>query len=310
MDKGLVSIIVPVYNAEKWLNQAISSIQAQTYTNWEAVIVDDGSTDNSYKTLCKLAELDNRLKVLHKENGGLSDARNFGLEYASGEYIYFLDADDMMMPESLERLLNENADIVIGGFVYSTVTPKKVKRGIAEYMSSGRAIERSLYQCPPMNSACGKLFKRKIFFPDGPRFLKGRWYEDLEIHHRLFERAETIAYLPEKLYFYRENESSFINNFSESRLDVLKVTDEILEKYTGTALEGAARDRRFSAYFNILTLGLKNNVRQEIIDRCWSVVKEGRFNALKDPKVRIKNKIGAAVSYLGLNFIRIISRFY
>lgn len=115
-----ISVIVPVYNVEKYLRQCIESIKMQTFENWELILVDDGSLDNSGSICDEYAQSDNRIKVVHKENGGVSTARNFGLAIAAGKYISFIDSDDYIVPKffeiMLEKLLTYKADIVRCGF--------------------------------------------------------------------------------------------------------------------------------------------------------------------------------------------------
>ena len=313
----LVSVVVPVYNAEQWLPELFRSLVSQTHEAWEAILVDDGSTDDSAEICRRQAASDSRFRLVSKPDGnsGVAAARNFGLDYASGIWICFVDADDMLVPTALERLL-EIADIsgmkiVAGAFHYSDEPEPVVPRQRFKRYSSCEAVRTSLYQTPPMNSICGVLYHRDVFFPDGPRFREGKRYEDLDIHYRLFERVPYVVFLPEKLYFYRRNPSSFINTMSQGRFDCLAVTDEIFEHYKDTPLAPAAADRRFSAYFNVLMLLLKTGYQaDDIMERCRVVVRQGRMRALRDSKVRFKNKVGALLSFGGIPFLRLIARFY
>lgn len=309
----VISVVVPVYNAVRWLPQLVGSLQSQRFADWEAVLVDDGSTDGSAALIEKLAAADRHLRLFVKENGGVSDARNFGLEKVRGEWITFADADDMLLPEAFERLLqcadDTGADIVVGQYHYGTTPPRPAKHRSPIVFGPREAVIASLYQQPMMNSVCGVIFRREIFLPDGPRFRKGKRYEDLEIHTRLFERAARVAFLPEKLYFYRRHDSSFIRTLDKSRFDALDVTDAILARYKGTPAEKAAADRRFSAHFNILLLQLAAGSGDSgVFSRCWNVIKAGRRQALRDPRVRLKNKIGALASFGGLRFLRLLAR--
>ncbi len=311
----LVSVVVPVYNAAQWLPELFRSLVSQTYEAWEAILVDDGSTDGSAEICRRQAASDSRFRLVSKSNGGLASARNFGLEHASGIWICFVDADDMLMPTALERLLEVGVAsgdrIVVSDFHYSEIPQKKVVSKSYERHNFDKAIEMSLYQNPPMNHSWGVLFYRDVFFPGGPRFREGRWYEDLDIHYRLFERVPFVVFLPEKFYFYRRNPSSFINTMSQGRFDCLAVTDEIFEHYKDTPLAPAAADRRFSAYFNVLMLLLKTGYQaDDIMERCRVVVRQGRMRALRDSKVRFKNKVGALLSFGGIPFLRLIARFY
>lgn len=311
----LVSVIVPVYNAARWLPELFGSLRSQTYGNMEVILVDDGSTDTSAADCLQLSEGDPRFRIVRKPNGGLSSARNFGLEHAGGEWIFFIDADDMVQPQALERLVatarTTHADIVVGSFENTSRMSSPPATRSPRILAPHEAVAVSLYQTPPMNHAWGTLYSRGIFFPDGPRFTEGLWYEDLDLFYRLFERASRVAYLPEKLYFYRKNPSSFINTVSPARFDALRVTDKIERYYSGTALAPAARDRRFSAHFNMLLLLLRNGSDYpDVFRKAWDVVKCGRREVLRNPRVRLKNKTGALLSYGGIPLLKLISKFY
>lgn len=311
----LVSVIVPVYNAARWLPELFGSLRSQTYGNMEVILVDDGSTDMSAADCVRLSDGDPRFRIVRKPNGGLSSARNFGLEHAGGEWIFFIDADDMVQPQALERLVTTarttHADIVVGSFENTSRMSSPPANRSPRILAPHEAVAVSLYQTPPMNHAWGTLYSRGIFFPDGPRFTEGLWYEDLDLFYRLFERASRVAYLPEKLYFYRKNPSSFINTVSPARFDALRVTDKIERYYSGTALAPAARDRRFSAHFNMLVLLLRNGSDYpDVFRKAWDMVKCGRREALRNPRVRLKNKTGALLSYGGIPLLKLISKFY
>lgn len=311
----LVSVIVPVYNAARWLPELFGSLRSQTYGNMEVILVDDGSTDTSAADCLQLSEGDPRFRLVRKPNGGLSSARNFGLEHAGGEWIFFIDADDMVQPQALERLVatarTTHADIVVGSFENTSRMSSPPATRSPRILAPHEAVAVSLYQTPPMNHAWGTLYSRGIFFPDGPRFTEGLWYEDLDLFYRLFERVSRVAYLPEKLYFYRKNPSSFINTVSPARFDALRVTDRIERYYSGTALAPAARDRRFSAHFNMLLLLLRNGSDYpDVFRKAWDVVKCGRREVLRNPRVRLKNKTGALLSYGGIPLLKLISKFY
>lgn len=311
----LVSVIVPIYNAAPWLADMLDSLKAQEYGNFEALLVNDGSTDDS-ADICRLrVGNDSRFIMLDKPNGGLSSARNHGLAHARGEWITCLDADDALQPNALRRYLetarDTGADIVVGGFEYSETKPPVPMPALPRIIAPRTAIKIGLHQSIRLNAAWGSLYRRDIFFPDGPRYREGRWYEDLDIFYRLFERASRIAYLPEKLYFYRRNPQSFINTISPGRFDVLDVTDEILAHYRGTDLERAARDRRFSAHYNMLVMMYANDyVDAARESRCLAVIRQERIAELFAPDVRVKNRLGAAASLLGTRFIKLLARHY
>ena len=204
------------------------------------------------------------------------------------------------------------AGIVTGNYVREVPKRMPEGNGNATTVSSDEAILIGLYQKKNLNSACGKLFRSSIF--NGPRPLRFRrcWYEDLDLFYQAFERAEKVCMLDRTVYFYRDNPTSFINTWSDSRLDVLDVTDRIVAhmKDRSPSLRKAALDRRFSAHFNILVEMLRNGVdNPEQQERCLKIIKEQRFNELIDGNVRLKNKLGALVSYLGMPAIRLLCRF-
>lgn len=300
----MVSIIVPVYNREDYLCECVDSVLAQTFSDWELVIVDDGSTDSSGEIADRYAASDSRIKVCHTQNGGLSCARNKGIDISAGEYISFLDADDALHPQALqimtEVLEHSSADIFTAG-MHRGYHPAFRQIGIYDtvYMSPAEAIESSLYQDGKLlHSAWGKIYKRKIFTHQ--RFTPGIFYEDLDFFYRACDECELIAVSSCHLYFYRDTPDSITNVWKDKRLDVLYAVDRI-ESYMAhkhPALLPAARDRKLSANFNIFILASAND-RPDIAELCWSVVKNYRLGSLKDPHVRLKNKAGILLSYLG-----------
>lgn len=187
----MVSVIIPVYNAEKYLEQAIDSVLSQTYTDWELILVDDGSTDSSGNICDEACSKDSRITVYHISNGGLSCARNLGLDNAAGDFIFFLDADDILPSIAIETFLlfSKECDIVsspLKHFKDSKISPDKcVDSSLRNYtLSSIEALENILYQKNIDNSACGKLFSSNIW--KGMCFRVGTGYEDLDIISSLF----------------------------------------------------------------------------------------------------------------------------
>ena len=312
----MISVIIPVYNAEEWLNDALVSLQKQTHTDFEAIMVNDGSTDTSPLICRDFCGKDSRFRMISQPNAGLSAARNAGLDMAAGEHIAFLDADDAMPPDALaimlQHALRSGAGIVTGNFTRELPADTTDKDGKSVTVPSDTAILIGLYQSKALNSAWGKLYSASIFNgPDPLRFRKC-WYEDLDLFYRAFERTDKVCILDETVYFYRDTPGSFINTWSARRLDVLDVTDRIVQHMArrSDALLKAALDRRFSAHFNILVEMTRHGIEdKEQAERCRRVIKEQRLHELLDPKVRLKNKLGALASYLGMPAIRILCRF-
>lgn len=304
----LVSIIIPIYNVSGFLKECLDSILGQTYSRLEIILVDDGSTDDSGLICDEYQCLDSRIKVIHKSNGGLSDARNAGLEIMTGSYVAFVDSDDWVHPRYVEILLtnlvNTSAEVSVATFrvvdEYSSVIPEIDLSSPVEVFTSREAVSTTLYQHKLDNSAWGKLYSSRLF--DSLRFKKGIGYEDLQLFYRIYERAEKVVWQKVSLYFYRRHDNSYLNRFTLRRTDVLDVTDE-LEEYMRNNhpyLLKPAQSRRLSANFNILWLMTVNKVVEPSIEaRCWSNIRALRRGALSDKRVRCKNKIGILLSYLG-----------
>ncbi|MDD6812335.1 MAG: glycosyltransferase family 2 protein [Lachnospiraceae bacterium] len=162
----LISIIIPVYNVEKYLTRCLESVVAQTYSNLEIILVDDGSTDNSGKVCDKYQEIDSRIKVVHKKNGGVSDARNEGIDEACGEYIAFVDSDDWVTRNYIENmyaiLVKNSCDIAICDVKRTSKGDLKKSTEKLKTYFKDEAIKQLLYQ-KISTSACGKLYKVENF---------------------------------------------------------------------------------------------------------------------------------------------------
>lgn len=312
----MISVIVPVYNAESFLRECLDSIAAQTYRDIEVIMVDDGSTDRSGAIVDEYSALDNRFEALHIDNGGQARARNLGIEKSRGEWVSFVDADDCLQAQAFEMLAaiagRDDSQIVIGTcsqglhFVPGTFCMMAESR----VLDAEGAIAECLYQTGDVTSSpWGRIFRREMF--DGVRFSDGMYYEDLLITPFLFEQAGRISVCPLPLYFYRSNPSSFLNTWTSKRLDVLEVTERV-ERFIAErhpSLLPAARDRRLSANFNMFVLA-SGRGDEEVLNRTWPVIKSLRRQSLLNPRVRIKNRLGILVSYGGKRLLRTISRFW
>ncbi|HEM3576873.1 TPA: glycosyltransferase family 2 protein [Streptococcus suis] len=225
MNTQLISFIVPVYNAQAYLEQCLQSILEQTYSHWEAILINGGSTDQSASICDSYAARDHRFRVIHKENGGVSDARNTGLEYAKGAYITFLDADDAVREDFLENCLQTatqyEVDIVIGHFFiwdernhtfYYFVDQEQKDQ--TEFLTIQEALDRQIIwknlNTAPFVIPCGKLFKASLF--DTVRFPKNKRYEDEYTLHKTFLKAKKIALINKEFYMYRRHGQSFMTS--------------------------------------------------------------------------------------------------
>ena len=222
----LLSIIVPIYNVEQYLDRCIQSILNQTYQNLEIILVDDGATDCSGAIADSYAAKDKRIKVFHKENGGLSDARNYGLEHVTGDYILFIDSDDFIVNIMCERLItvasSNNADIVSCNYYIDrgdddisihTMSVQDDKRTF----TGMDMLRYYLLKTEPfdLNVVWNKIFKLDLFNGVEPvRFPKGRVQEDNFTIFRLFLNANSIVTVNEPLYYYVQRAGSIMANFT------------------------------------------------------------------------------------------------
>lgn len=226
MEHGLISVIVPVYNVEKYLPRCVDSILAQTYIKLEIILVDDGSPDRCGIICDEYAKKDPRIHVIHKKNGGLSDARNTGLRAAIGEYIMFIDSDDSIAPNMCEKLLqalvNQKADISICNFcrVYSDGrSTNNLSVLSSEKIYSGReALSLYVRKGPvELTIACNKLYKKNLFTENHLFYPLGRLHEDEFLCKYLLGHAEKIVYTDQPFYLYLQRENSIMGKVTEQR---------------------------------------------------------------------------------------------
>lgn len=223
----VVSVIVPIYNVEQYLTHCIKTILQQSYKNLEIILVDDGSPDNCGKMCDGFATKDNRIKVIHKQNGGLSDARNAGIDIATGNYITFIDSDDYVMPDMIESLMNiidkENADIAQCNFIRSEndfIGEQQHESSQSEKFTVYFDDRMSAYlKDKKINTvAWGKIYKRSLF--NGIKFPVGRLHEDVFTTYKLIHEAGSVAVTDYVGYVYRINENSITtSNFFPKKLD-------------------------------------------------------------------------------------------
>lgn len=216
----LISVIVPVYKVEQYLAKCVDSILNQTYRNLEVILVDDGSPDHCGEICDTYAGKDSRVKVIHQQNGGLSSARNAGMAVATGEYVSFVDSDDILVADGLEHMLTlaekEQADLVIGDHIrFEDALPSVSEDGIKTSVRSRTEAMEEFFRngC----AAWARLYRREIH--DGIKFPAGEINEDEAIVLQLLDRCRRIAYTDRIVYFYRSRiESITTSSFSTRKL--------------------------------------------------------------------------------------------
>ena len=231
----MISVIIPIYNVEEYLEECLESIQHQTYTDIEVILVNDGSTDNSKEICERYCRQDNRFKLINQENQGLSEARNVGVRVSMGEYIFFVDSDDVIKTDILETLLplmTEDVDIV--GCNHSSqkedltlqTNPNIVFQG-----NSSEALSNCLTYGPVKHFAWAKLYRRNIV--EVVPFLKGLLYEDVYTGVANLKFIRNIVIIDTIGYYYRIRPNSIVRQkYSKKNLDIFKVCDSLLEEFS------------------------------------------------------------------------------
>lgn len=234
MDTPLISVIIPVYNVEPYLERCLESVIVQSYTNLEIIVVDDGSTDRSGAICAEFAAREPRIKLLRQTNAGVAAARNAGLAHANGEWIGWIDADDWVEPKMFELMLHSaldsGADIAVCSR-YEDYRDHRRRFGWeqTEFLNTEDALTALLENGSMKNFLWDKLWKKKLF--DGLTFPVGRTYEDVALMHRLFERASAVICIPDVLYHYNQRPGSIVGDVSlASRIDYYRAAKQRCEE--------------------------------------------------------------------------------
>lgn len=231
-DWPVISIIVPVYNVAEELERCVNSIEVQSYPSIEVILVDDGSTDESGKVCDEIAAADSRFTVIHKDNGGLSSARNAGLNVAAGDWVMYIDSDDAIEPDACESLMEAaektGADLIIGDAVHETssgVEQMKHDCLSPNTIYQGRdAIIQLIHNHQFYAPAWFNMYRRSILLKHSLYFAKGLLHEDMEMQPRLFLSIQTLAYTGNVFYRYIDRGTSIMNaSKAEKRANAMKV---------------------------------------------------------------------------------------
>lgn len=271
-----ITVIVPVYNVEHYLDKCLDSLINQTYKNLEIIVINDGSTDNSGIICQEYAQKDNRIIYIEKENGGLSDARNVGLDKMTGSYVTFIDSDDWVESDYVEVLYNKlieyQADIAIGNY-YSYNEDEAMYyfningESYYEKLYDNISIFENLYDSKQMKSfslisACGKLYKAKLF--DDIRFDKGKLGEDGYINQKLYLLVQKVIYINQGLYAYRQRSGSITKTWTEKWMHAL--VDAMSERITLLANMGYPLEKHLAVYRQMLEVSLANGQASGLSD--------------------------------------------
>lgn len=303
----LISVVMPVYNVKPYLEKCVDSVCRQTYKELEIILVDDGSTDGSAELCDKLKSMDDRIVVIHKENGGLSDARNAGTLQANGKYISYVDSDDYIKETYIEYLYSliqkYNCKVSLATHIVVHENGKEVEIGDGsdELLSAKDCLERMLYHDVIDTSAWSKLYDielaREFLYP------KGKLFEDIGNTYRFFIASEQVAcgYEPQYYYMLRSN-SIVTSSFNMKKLDMLEMTDQMAEvvghKYP--ELKDALLRRRVYARFSTLNQMKNTNDHVEVRNDLIAYIKRYKNEVIKNPKTPKRDKI--AIILLSINY--------
>lgn len=280
-----ISIIVPVYNVAQYLHKCVDSILAQTFSDFEVILVDDGATDDSGAICDEYARKEPRVRVIHKPNGGLSDARNAGIEAAKAPYLGFIDSDDYISREMFQLLhddiTKENADLAICGIydVYGDKTPRE-KPHTYEVLNREAAIVKIFEGNIISVHAVNKLYRREIF--DQVRYPKGKYHEDSYVILDVLGQCDKIVADTKQVYYYTHREGSInTEHFSAKQFDFIDAWEKNEKKLAEASpkVRHVARQRVCFANFLVLDKLLNGNARQDYPTECKQMVKYLRHNA-------------------------------
>lgn len=304
--KPIISIIIPVYNVKAYVGKCLNSIKRQKYENLDIIIVDDGSTDESGKICDEFVKNETRARVFHKKNGGLSDARNYGIKKAKGEIIAFVDSDDFVQEEFIsamyENMVENNVDVVVCG--YDLIKPKK------EMMSGKAATIKLLTKQENVDIvAWNKLYKKSLFVNNNLWFPEGKKHEDTLVVYKILAQAKKVSYLDKSLYCYVERKESIMKTGKiEERLMMRELAaEEAIEYFKNDKdLRQAAEVSLLLAKYAYLDFAISGKIKQSYGEVAKKWVREHRNdfvdNKYMTKKLRIYNlastKISGAVYWI------------
>ncbi len=300
-----ISVIVPIYNTSAFLSECIESVAAQTFSDFEAILVDDGSTDSSASIAEAFASRDSRFHLVRQGNLGLSEARNAGLRIAQGNWIAFVDSDDVLATDFLETLWRAATDmdvpVVASGKVpFARHVPRQgFSRKAPRRISSEEALARAFYQnAVPDFSAWNKLYRKSLW--DNRIFPPGIYFEDMATIPALLREAAHVGICDAPLYFYRKRSGSILATpYTLQKAKLLEIAEINLETFgpVSAQVRKAAESLLVSASFSILMRTPPSDEFSSIRERARHWIRKYRLQVLRDRRTRIRNKAASLLSY-------------
>lgn len=319
MSDARVAIIIPAYNVERYIRRCLDSVISQSYENIEILLVDDGSTDSTGIICDEYGVKDDRFRVYHKVNGGLSDARNYALDRLDEDikYVTFIDSDDWVSRFYIENLYNAikltQSEMSAASFneVFNEDfnTPKRADLINLKKVNNQTYLMRLLYQDHAEFSAGAKMYEKKTF--ENLRYPVGELYEDIPVTYQTIKNSLSIAMIDNVDYYYYQRSSSIQNmTFNIRKLDCVKNCHKLMNnvKNDFPGLSDAAECRYLSGVFNILFQIPENGKYERIRKDLWHEVEKYRKDVIRDIKARKKTRAACFLSYFGYRLTEFIYR--
>ena len=292
-----VSVIVPIYNVEEYIRKCLDSLVNQTLKEIQIILVNDGSKDKSGEIAKEYAKMyRNKIMYLEKENGGLSDARNYGIPYAKGEYIAFIDSDDYIEENAYEEMYNkvkkENSDYIECDFIWEYQSRNKIDRRL-EYWNLKEMFKNVRVV------AWNKLIKREIIIKNNLCFPKGLRYEDVEFTYKLIPYLTKVSYIDKPFVHYVQRDNSIINNQNAKNAEIFTILDNVIKYYEEKNIYEEYKDEIEYTYaryvlcrsFTRMCKIKDKEVRKKLLEEVWNNLntkfpkwKENRFLGEKSTK--------------------------
>ena len=312
-----VSVIVPIYKVEKYIHRCVDSILHQSYSNLEIILVNDGSPDKSGKIADRYKEMDSRIKVIHKENGGLSDARNKGMDLVTGEFTLFVDSDDWLDKRMIETMVNKGlkfkADVIQTAFYYAyddklLFDNRYYQKSDPSVLLDNKELMHELVKNEKVkNFAWGKLYKTELI--KKTPFKTGVLFEDVFWAHQVMHKVETYLILHEPLVYYYQRDDSIVASYSPKNLDIirgLKERHHFIEQFYEELIDESYKTilKTCLIHYNLLMMNSKNDKDGTYRKKIASYIKENELafkNAVKDDR-HLKRQLSLFSLHPYMNF--------
>lgn len=300
----LITVIIPMYNAEMYIAKCLESLFRQTYSKIEVVVVDDGSSDNSYSICKEYEKNDSRLRVFHQNNQGVSAARNLALREAKGKYVVFVDADDFVSTEYVHDLwdvvCSTECDLAISRYTTDAYYDGHQDSGKIIQLDSENAIIDMLLAKGFDSSVCCKLMRLDVALE-----IKFRedlvLAEDMAFFYEIMSKCDNIAFIDRVNYYYIQHETSTISQLSRDKVKSLCVFENLLENSTNINVREALISKYISTCFHLLSLKNDNNID---LSNLIGVIKQYRKCAIMGRHFAIKVKVACILSYVSFSLVK------